>query len=427
MTKRIGFFSIFAYVVGSSVGAGIFLIPASLAKYGSISLLGWLFTAMGTLLIAFSFIRLSRQSPHAGGPYAYSREVLGKFWGYQVVWNYWVSNWLSNAALAVGFAAYLSVFFPAIHSIPLYGFLASSGIIWLMTFVNLLGIYESGIIQVISTALKLIPIALILCLGVPHVDFANFSPFLGDGMAPMAAIMGASTITMWAFLGFECGTVPAQSVENADKVIPRATFWGTILVVLICIGTSALAMGMIPQDILATSASPFSLIARTLFGPYGETLMSIVVLISTLGTINAMTMLQGQLPAAAAAHGDFPRRFARLNKRQAPAFATVFSSILITAVLAMNYMDSLVNQFTALLLLSTMTALVTYLMTVIADYKKKGLKKAASLKVGIQVVLSIIYIIWAMIGAGGKSLLFESLLIGGLSLFYAVFMRYKKK
>lgn len=420
MYKKIGFFSVVSYVIGSSVGAGIFLIPSSLAAFGSISLLGWCVTAMGTLLITFSLMRLSRAKPHAGGPYAYAHEVLGTFWGYQSAWNYWVSNWLSNAALGVGFASYFSVFFPAVGTDPFWGFCVASGAVWLMTFVNLLGVYESGIVQIISTLLKLLPIAIILVLGAPHVEMVNFSPIVAEGTAPLASVMAASTITMWAFLGFECGTVPAGDIENPKKVIPRALITGTWIVVIICIFTSALAMGIIPQQELMSSAAPFSKIARFLFGPYGEAIMSVVVLISTLGTINALVMIQGQVPAAAAAKGVFPKWAGRKNKKHVPVVATLFSSVLITLILAMNYTKSLVEQFNKLLLLSTVAALIAYVLSVIADLKLSGLKKP---KVLLQCAFGIAYLLWAFVGAGGEALMLTAIFLAAISLFYPLIVR----
>ena len=89
-----------ALVIGNMVGSGVFLLPASLASFGGISIVGWLFTAAGAFLLAYVFARMSRGYPVTGGPYAYSRRAFGDFVGFQTAWGYWIAVWAGNAAIA---------------------------------------------------------------------------------------------------------------------------------------------------------------------------------------------------------------------------------------------------------------------------------------------------------------------------------------
>jgi APA family basic amino acid/polyamine antiporter len=428
--RKLGFWSVMALVIGSSVGIGILLIPASLASYGSIGLLGWIFTSLGTLLMAFSFMRLSALMPAAGGPYAYCREGFGDFIGFEIAWNYWISNWMSNAAVAVGFAAYLSFFIPSIANNPLQGFLAAAGAVWFVTFINIKGVYESGLFQLISTILKLAPIGLIFLFGIPHVDMQNFLPFNGTAEPNVLAIMGASTITMWAFLGFETGTVPATHVENPSRIIPKATFWGTLVVIFVCLGSSAIVMGLIPMAELKETAAPFALVAEKLFGSWGAILMSGGALISSIGTMNGLTLVQGQVPLAASKDSLFPDVFGKLSRRGTPVWGTVISSILITIVLGMNYHKGLVHQFTFLVLLSTLAALITYLFTILTDLRflleNGNLKSFKGFWKTCGVLLAFGYVIWAIVGAGEKQVFLGAFLFFALAPVY-IFVRFRKK
>jgi APA family basic amino acid/polyamine antiporter len=81
-----------ALVVGNMVGSGVFLLPSSLAAYGGISLVGWLFTAAGSFLLAWVFARMARGFPRTGGPYAYGRRAFGDFVGFQTAWAYWIAG-----------------------------------------------------------------------------------------------------------------------------------------------------------------------------------------------------------------------------------------------------------------------------------------------------------------------------------------------
>ena len=97
--QSIGIWTCTALVAGNMVGSGIFLLPAALSAYGSVSLLGWIVTAGGALLLALLFSALCRALPAAGGPYAYTRAGLGDFAGFLVAWGYWISLICGNAAI----------------------------------------------------------------------------------------------------------------------------------------------------------------------------------------------------------------------------------------------------------------------------------------------------------------------------------------
>src|SRR6188508_2937564 len=114
-SKKIGLWTSTALVVGNMIGSGIFLLPATLAVYGAISFIGWICSSIGAVALALVFSHLSKMFPNtSGGPYVYSREGLGDFGGFLVAWGYWLSIWSTNAAIAVTFVSYLTVFIPAL-------------------------------------------------------------------------------------------------------------------------------------------------------------------------------------------------------------------------------------------------------------------------------------------------------------------------
>ncbi len=85
---EMGFWTCSALVIGNMVGSGVFLLPASLTPYGGLSLIGWLVSSAGAILLALTFSRLARFDPAAGGPYAYTRDAFGSFAGYLCAWIY---------------------------------------------------------------------------------------------------------------------------------------------------------------------------------------------------------------------------------------------------------------------------------------------------------------------------------------------------
>ena len=147
LKRTMGLWMATALVVGNMVGSGVFMLPASLADAaGPVSIFAWVFTGAGAILLALVFAGLGRSLPRTGGPYAYARRAFGDFIGFQTAWGYWIAVWAGNAAIAVAFVAYATVFWPTLGENNLLAAFVGIGLIWLLTFTNALGTRESGII-----------------------------------------------------------------------------------------------------------------------------------------------------------------------------------------------------------------------------------------------------------------------------------------
>jgi len=228
--RALGLGSSTALVIGNMIGSGIFLLPASLAAYGGISIVGWLFTAVGAMLLAMLFAKLASMVPKVGGPYAYSRLGFGDFAGFWIAWGYWISVWVGNAAIAVALVSYLGGVIPVLGQQLWLSGLVSVGLIWLVTWINVMGVKHAGVFQVITTIMKLVPLVAMATLGLFWVNWSHFVPFNTSGMSPFTAVTEVTALTLWAFLGVESATIPADDVKNPNKTIPRATVFGTIVV-----------------------------------------------------------------------------------------------------------------------------------------------------------------------------------------------------
>ena len=208
LKRSMGLWMATALVVGNMVGSGVFLVPASLADAaGPVSIIGWLFTGVGAMLLALVFARLGRTFPRTGGPYAYSRRAFGDFVGFQTAWGYWIAVWAGNAAIAVAFVGYLAVFWGQLNDSSLLAALVGIGVVWFVTGINLLGIREGARVQVVTSVLKFVPLALIGVIGLFFIDGDNLSPFAPEGT--WSAISAAAPLTLWAFIGLESATVVA--------------------------------------------------------------------------------------------------------------------------------------------------------------------------------------------------------------------------
>ena len=431
--RKLGFWMCVALVVGNMIGSGIFLLPASLAPYGMNSVLAWLATAAGAIVLAFVFSGLSRAFPEAEGPYAYTRLAFGDLAAFVVAWGYWVSVWVGNAAIATGAVSYLGNLFPWLSAQPAAAAGVTLFFIWLLTTVNVVGVRAAGGVQVVTTILKLVPLLLVAGLGLALL--ANGDPRLTwtqTGAPPISlnAVTGAATLTLWALLGFESAAVAAQHVVNPERNIPRATLVGTILTATIYILSCTAVMLVIPAKQLAASSAPFAEFASLFWGSTAGHWVALFAAISGLGALNGWILLQGELPLQMARTGLFPKVFARLSSRQTPAAALCISSALVTVLVLMNYGKSLVDIFTFMILLSTTATLALYLMCALAvlvllRQGKLPRRAGQPALLAMAGVLGAGYALWTLVGAGREAVLWGIVLLAvAVPVFYA--MRWRR-
>jgi APA family basic amino acid/polyamine antiporter len=405
-----------ALVVGNMIGSGVFLLPSALAEFGGISIIGWLFTAAGAILLALVFARLGRTYPKTGGPYEYSRRAFGDFIGFQTAWGYWIAIWAGNAAIAVAFVGYLATFWKDLAGNTLLAVLVAIGAIWLLTWINGMGVRQGGIVQGVSTVLKVLPLLAMATIGLFFINFDHFAPFNLSGGSWFGAVTATAALTLWAFIGLESATVPAEDIANPTRTIPRATIWGTVVTAVIYILGTVAVLGILPAATLAGSTAPFADAAAVAFGGWAGTLVAIGAIISTFGALNGWILLQGQIPMAAARDGLFPARFARTSRNGTPVFGLVVSSVLVTILMITNYARGLVQLFTYMLLLATLTTLIPYAysaMDQLALFVKDRERFSGQrlLKDVVIASLAFAYSVWAIYGAGQEVVFYGLLLL----------------
>ena len=401
-----------ALVIGNMVGSGVFLLPSALAQVGTITIYSWGITALGAILLALVFARLSQIFPLTGGPYIYCRQGFGDFIGFQVAYSYWIFLWTGNAAIAVTFTSYLATFWPELSSNGFLGFYVTAGVIWLFTIVNCIGVRFAGVIQLFFTVLKFVPLVLIAIIGLFFVKKTNLTEFNMTEGSNFSALSVGAMLTLWAFLGLESASIPADEVDHPAKTIAKATIFGTVITALLYILVTIAIMGVIPASVLQRSEAPFADFANILFGPWGKTAMALVAVVSCMGALNGWILLAGQLPIAAARDNLFPKHFGNLSSRRTPVFGLVVSSLLATAILLLNYSKGFVESFVFIIELATLSALLVYLYTTISDIlvSLKG-KGPFPWKSSTIALLAFVYAFWAAASSGERIVFYGFLLI----------------
>ncbi|MFQ5704368.1 MAG: amino acid permease [Gemmatimonadales bacterium] len=414
--RGLGLWMATALVVGNMIGSGVFLLPATLAQYGGISVGGWLVTSAGALLLALVFARLSSMVPKAGGPYVYTRRGLGEFAGFLVAWGYWISIWTSNAAIAVALVSYLSVFWPALTQNGVLAASVAISTIWLLSWINASGVRNAGFVQVTTVILKLVPLVAVATLGLLYFNSDHFTPLNVSGETNLSAITATVALTLWAFLGLESATVPAGDVVDPERTIPRATVFGTLCAATVYILGTVAVMGIIPPAGLATSSAPFADAASKVWGGWAAYGVGMGAVISCFGALNGWIMLQGQIPFAAARDGVFPAFFGRTSKQGTPTLGILISSVLVSVLIATNYTRSLVEQFKFIILLATLNTLVPYALSCVSElmiFIKERSRFSGQRLMGSSVIalLAFAYTVWAIAGAGSRTVYLGFLLL----------------
>jgi APA family basic amino acid/polyamine antiporter len=386
--KAIGLFDGTMIVVGSMIGSGIFIVAADISRQTGSSgglLLTWILTGFLTIAAALSYGELAALFPHAGGQYVYLREAYSPLWGFLYGWTlFLVIQTGTIAAVAVGFARYLGVIFPAISpntwiipplnlssryaiSLSVQQLVAVLMIIFL-TFLNTRGVKLGKWIQNVFTSAKLLSLLglIFLCVFV-----ARNSAAIADNFTHLWAIRGAQPIEPGAgFLRSLLPTVTAASgwfgllvafgvaqvgslfsadawnnigftaaeVKNPKRDVALSMAFGTIIVItLYCLANlaylCALPLAQIqnaPDDRVATAA------LSAVFGAKGAWMMAIAIIISTFGCDNGLILAGSRVAYAMAKDGLFFRATGRLNDKGVPSTALVYQGIWIVILIMLR-------------------------------------------------------------------------------------------
>ncbi len=354
-----------ALVVGSVIGTGVFALPSALAPYGPISLVAFVLVTIGALALALTFSALSKRVHGSGGPYVYARDAFGDFGGFLNAWSYWITAWAGNAAIVVALVGYVEVFVNTEHTTALSILIAVVGL-WLPAVINLSGVRNTAVMQVVTTVLKFIPLLFMATVGLLFVKADNFGPFNASGTSAPGAIAAASAIALFAYLGIETASVAAGKVRHPARNVGRATVIGTIACAVVYVLGTITVFGTVPNAALQASTAPFTDSANAIFGgEWAGRTVALAAIVSGLGALIGWTLITAEMPLAAARDRLFPAQFGRLH-RGVPVFGILASTGLATVLMIVSY-TRFDKVFTTLLLLSVFTAVVPYLFSAAAQ------------------------------------------------------------
>ena len=378
VTRSLGFWRGWGLVVGGTIGSAVFMMPAVMAPYGGLGLLSLVFATLGAVCVALMFGALARRVTLTGGMYAYTRAGFGDFAAFLVAWSGWISIWVSCAAIAIGFVAYLGAVVPAIGSHPVLGALSGLALTWILVGINVAGVRESGIVGLLTTILKLTPLVLVGIVGLWFIEIENLpAMYPGEGNA-LVVFASVFALSFWNFAGIEAATVPAEDTVDPARTIPRALLAGTLTVGAVYLLVALVALGVMPSGALAVSSSPLADVGTILFGGFGSGLVITGALVSTAGALHVSILEGGQIAMAAGRDRLFPAFFSRLSGRHTPWVSYVLMGAFASLLFVLNFSRGLVAAYTFIVLIATLTLIIPYAFSAMASLILQRRDPAAS-------------------------------------------------
>ena len=392
--KSVGFLQGLAIVVGMIIGSGIFLKPSVvLSAAGSpvMALVAWILGGVVTLCSALSIAEIASNIPRAGGLYTYLEELYGEKWGFLLGWVQSIISYpASVAAQAIAFATYASFFLPTSFGENVWAMRGLAlGVMGFVLLMNVLSTRCGGIIQVVATVGKLVPVVAILGFGM----FSGVAPgasglstaLIGEGSAKIgAAILG----TLWAYDGWIGVTNMAAEMKEPKKNLPKVISVGIIFVIAVYALFNVVLFNALPADQLAASEKPGADAAVALFGDGGAAFLTAGIIISVFGSLNGYLMTAARVPQAMAERKQLP--MSGLLGKIHPKFGTPANALIMQVVLAVIYVMSGSFNFLTDLLIFVLWIFFTLGVIGIFILRKRGLASKDNYRVPLYPITPII-------------------------------------
>ncbi|MDR6993340.1 amino acid permease [Luteimonas sp. 3794] len=358
--KKIGPVLATFMVANNMIGSGFFLLPATLARSGAVTVFSWLIGTLLAVALGGAFARLARQYPDLTSPDDYIRPSLGRDMGFLATTAYWLSSWVGNNAIAVAAVGYLVILLPVGDSagVQLAGQVL---LIWSMFALNLLGPRNIARFQSFCVVFGLLPVAAILIAGWAYFDPDIYrAGWNVSGESDAAVAIGSLATVFWAFIGLETGAMVAGVVRNPERNVPIATLGGILLAGVVYMVSSVLMMGIVPVEQLASSSAPFALVAGQMFGVWAIPVIAAAAALKATGTLGGWMLVTGESGARAAQRGFLPAIFGRLLKNGAAGPGLLIVVISMTLIAFTTVSDTVGSQFETIINMAVTLVVMAY-------------------------------------------------------------------
>jgi len=326
LKKELKLLDVFAIATGTTLSAGLFLLPGlAAAEIGPAIVLAYIIAAMPLIPAMFSAVELATAMPRAGGVYYFLDRSLGPMIGAVGGIGTWVALMMKVAFALVGMGAYTRLFFPELPMIPI-----AVGLAVALGALNLFGAKKSGNLQVFLVAILLTCLAAFIGTGSFHIEPDHFSGFFEPGYE---SILSTAGLVYISYVGVTKVASLSEEVSNPESNLPRGVFIALGSAIAIYAACTAILVGVIPPDILAGDLTPVATAAELIAGTGGKIVITAAAMMAFISVANAGALSASRYPLAMSRDHIMPRIFRKVDKHGVPTWSVVLTVLLIVAII----------------------------------------------------------------------------------------------
>ncbi|MVB10003.1 putative fructoselysine/psicoselysine transporter FrlA [Caprobacter fermentans] len=426
LKRKLGLSAVIALGVGTTVGSGIFSSLNEVAGAAGSSLflvLAFLIGGLVQIPANLCYAELATAFPEDGGQYVYFREAGSRPLAFLCGWiSFWATDPPSISIMAIAIANYLAYFVP-VGGLALK-FIAVALVLVFM-LIHLRSVEGGGAFQTFITALKILPFALIIGIGLFFLrgDMLMSAAPMAGAPVGIAALLAGVSATTWSFDGMAAPCYMSGEIKNPKKNIPMGLILTAVVVVVIYVGLTFVSSGMLSVQELASSDAPIALLASKLpeIGSAAGTVTAVMAIVVIIGSLSSCIMFQPRIEYAMAKDGLFFKSFAKVH----PKYETPYFSILVQCAVAIvlifaSSLSDLLGYFTLVALLKNFLTFGTiFVLRRKEHYKPLWRMPAGYLMAGIAMFMTGTLIVSTFVWAPVAGLVCAAIAVGtGLPVYH---------
>src|SRR5438046_1588315 len=424
LVRGIGFPALTANIISSTIGAGIFVIPATIARgLGSAAPLAFVCCAVAMVLFVTCFAIAGSRVSLTGGLYAYVEVAFGRYVGFLAGILYFLTALGAVAGVVNVLANSIALVVPFLGS-PVMRITVMFAVYGLLVLINVRGVRTgAGAVSVITLA-KLLPLLLFVCAGIFFIHPANLTWSAWPGSKSLG---DAVILLIFAFVGIEVALIPSGEVKNPARTVPRSAYLALVITTIIYIMIQLVAQGTLGADLANSNDAPLAEAAVKFLGNIGRTILLAGATVSAFGFVTSDILSSPRMIFAFGRDGALPAFFAHVH----PRYRSPDVAIITYAVLAFSL--SVTGTFEQLAVLSNVAVLLTYLLFcavcwLLVHRSIRGDGQPFNFP-GMKIVpaLAIVAIIWILLHATGWEFAVHGILLALASVVSLMRGRFRRK
>lgn len=393
LIRAIGIPGLTANIINSTIGAGIFALPALVAaQLGAASPLAYIICAFAMCLFVTSFAMAGSRVSLTGGLYAYVEAAFGRYVGFLAGVLYFLTAILAISGILTLIAASVSGLIPAFGT-PIGRAALILCILVLLVGINIRGVRIGTRAVETMTLIKLAPLIIFIVAG---FFFLRPEALAWPGW-PRGDALGRSVLQLlFAFVGVEIALVPSGEVKTPARTVPRAIFTALGITTVLYIMIQLVALGVLGSELGKYGETALAEAAGRFLGNAGRILMLAGLAISAFGWTTSDILSSPRIIFAFGRDGFIPKWFAHVH----PRFHT--PDVAIGTYAAIAFLLSFSSTFQKLAILSNMAVLLLYILCCLAalELNRRDIRSDGApfefRGQSIVPIVAIILIIWVL-------------------------------